>query len=195
MTNQSYWVQFFLLELVVNEVLYGTPFTKSSVPLATDISNCFYPPWIFVCLKFSKSFLMEKHRGTNTISQKNHKIRIQEDICSQRDQCWHIIIQKKYAKLVRPLMLTDKYLGTVSRACEATHVDRPVSRNCMPSLRGHSCWHFNILWNLLQKILSVISFNEGAAYGGPWYTSYIYMTYDTMLNMLHLYKPSEFVSE
>ena len=53
--DQSYWVQYSLLELVVNEVFHGTPFTKSSILLATDISTYFYPPWICM-LKIFKEF-------------------------------------------------------------------------------------------------------------------------------------------
>ena len=85
----------------------------------------------------------------------------------------HTVVQISFPRKITK----SEFIGTsVAKGPMSAHnYTEKVSRNCRPSLRGHSCWHVNILWNLLPKNLVRNFFLRGGRHGGPWYTSSIHV--------------------
>ena len=74
-----------------------------------------------------------------------------------------IITQKKYAELTRSLMLTNQYVGTVRRACEATHVEK----NSIYELYAELHVDMTVLYRIYsKKYFSKIVWTRGR-HGGP----------------------------
>jgi len=148
--DQFYWVQVHLLELVVIEVINTGRRSWSHQSFWLQIFGLTDISPEFLNLKLSNKFrIVTKDKNENPERIKVYQLR---PLMNSKYLDFQKIYGRSFLNWITMISVAKgDNIGTqLLQRRSVPNLRGPISRNCVPSLRGHSCWKKQYLWTVCR---------------------------------------------